>query len=263
MPKVTSYRQGVPNWVDVSTPDIAGATSFYTSLFGWTAEDLGEQAGHYTMLRKDGADVAGLGPNFSGGPPSWMTYLAVDDVDAAVARVADAGGSVMMPPDDIFDSGRMAVAADPAGAVFGMWQAKQHIGSAVVNEPGTPVWHELETRDAAASKAFFGKVVGWSTAPMEGNDGYDLVQVGGRTVGGIMNMSGEEWGGMPSHFMPYVAVTDADATAAQAKALGGAVGVEPQDIPIGRFAVLADPYGAHFSVIALHQTDDPNSGWSD
>jgi uncharacterized protein len=263
MPKVASYRQGVPNWVDVSTTDVPGAAAFYASLFGWTAEDLGEEAGHYTMLRKDGADVAGLGPNFSGGPPAWLVYLAVDDVDAAAARVGEAGGTVIMPPDDIFEAGRMAIGADPAGAVFGLWQAKQHIGSVIVNEADAPVWHELATRDAAASKAFFGNVVGWSTEPMDGNDGYDLVQVGGRTVGGIMHIAGEEWGDIPSHFMPYFAVGDVDATAAKAKDLGGSVGADPMDIPIGRFAVLVDPFGAHFSVIALKEIDDPNSGWSD
>jgi uncharacterized protein len=264
MAEVTSYRQGVPNWVDVSTSDIPGTTAFYATLFGWEAEDQGEEAGHYTMLRKGGLDVAGLGPNFTGAPPAWLVYLAVDDVDAAAAAVTAAGGTVLMPPDTIFDAGRMAVAMDPSGAVHGMWQAKQHIGSRLVNEPGAPVWHELNTRDPKAATAYYGAVVGATYAPMDPADphGYQLMQIAGRSVGGLMPMEGDEWGDMPSHWMPSFAVADPDAIAEKAASLGGSVGVPPQDIPVGRFAVLADPTGAHFSIIRLNAIDDPNQGWT-
>ena len=264
MPEITHYRHGVPNWVDAGSPDVTAAASFYEQLFGWSAEDQGEQAGHYHLLRKDGLDVAGLGPLMAEGqPPSWSVYLAVDDVDAACERAIAAGGQVVVPAMDVMDAGRMAFVMDPTGAVVGLWRAGRTIGSRLVNEPGTPVWHELVTRDVPAAQAFYAAVVGWTYAPMDEEGSYHLFQVQGRTTGGMLPMVGEHWGDMPSIWNVYFGVDDTDATVARVGELGGAVMVPPFDTPVGRTAVVADPTGASFSVIALTQVDDPNGGWPD
>jgi uncharacterized protein len=264
VPQITSYRHGVPNWVDVATTDVAGAVAFYQQLFGWDAEDMGPDAGNYHLFRMRGLDVAGLGPvQGDGTPPVWTTYLAVDDVGAACARADSAGGTVLLAPLDVLDAGRMAVTMDPSGAAVSLWQAGRTIGSQLVNETGAPVWHELMTRDPAAAKVFYAAVVGWAYQPMDpaDPDGYQLLQVAGRAVGGMMPMIGDTWDAVPSHWMVYFQVDDTDAAAERARKLGGTVSVEPFDTPAGRAAVLNDPTGAAFSVINATQLEDPNGGW--
>src|SRR4051812_8529893 len=134
MPKKTEYAQGTPDWVDLQTTDQAAAKTFYGSLFGWSYDDrpMGPDA-VYSMATLNGETVAAIArmpPGVPEGmPPMWNTYLAVDDADAAGARVESAGGGVLMPPADIESSGRMAFVMDPTGAAVGLWQADQHIGA--------------------------------------------------------------------------------------------------------------------------------------
>jgi hypothetical protein len=258
MPIVTKYRQGVPNWIDVSVTDIPTAVAFYEQLFGWEGLDMGEEAGHYHLFRKDGRDVAGLGP--TQGPPisAWMTYLAVDDLDAVVAKVPDAGGTVLAPRIDVFTNGSMAVAADPSGAVVSFWQAADHIGCSLVNEANTLVWNELTTRDPDRATAFYSAVVGTEFAPMDEGDpaGYRLMRVGERVVAGVQPMVGDQWGDLPSHWMVYFVVDDPDATAARAVELGGSIVMPTTDIQMGRFSVIADPCGAPFTVMSFNDPVD-------
>lgn len=218
------------------------------------AEDQGEEAGHYTMFKLRGLDVAALGPlQAEGMPPVWTTYIASDDVDATAKQAEAAGGAVFVAPFDIFESGRMAVIADPAGAVFGVWQAKEHIGARVVNESNALLWNELALRDMDAALAFYGEVFGYTVNELDmGDPGaptYRELQLNGRAIGGAMQITDDWPAEIPSHWMPYFAVDDTDATAAKAAELGAAVNAPPTDIPPGRFAVLSDPPGAHFSVI--------------
>jgi predicted enzyme related to lactoylglutathione lyase len=262
VPEITHYRHGVPNWVDVSSPDPPVAAGFYRDLFGWEADDQGEEAGHYHLLRLRGQEVAGLSAVMGEGTsPSWSVYVAVDDVDAACERASAAGGTIVVVPMDVMDAGRMAFVVDPTGAALGLWQPGRTIGSRIVNEPGAPVWHELMTRDVAAAEAFYAAVLGWSFAPMDESGGYQLVLVQGRTTAGVMAMTGDSWGDMPSRWTVYLAAEDPDAVADRARQLGGSVVVEPFDTPVGRATVLADPTGPSFCVIALQQIDDPNAGW--
>jgi predicted enzyme related to lactoylglutathione lyase len=255
MTEMTSYEPGVPCWVDLSTTDLPGAVSFYSRLFGWDAEDMGEQAGHYSMLRLRDLDAAAAAPQMpgqEGRPPAWNVYVAVSDADATATAIESAGGRVLMPPMDVFTSGRMAVAMDPQGAAFSIWQAMDHIGSRIVNEPGSLTWVELATRDVEAAFAFYSAVFGWGrndteTAGMR----YTELQVGGRSVAGMLGMTDQWPADVPPHWMPYFAVADTDATAGLAQELGGKVTVPPTDIPPGRFALLNDPQGGFFSVIRL------------
>ena len=260
---VTKYRNGCPSWVDVAVPDIAAATTFYTSLFGWDADDQGEEAGHYTMFSLGGQAVAGMGQRQDeAGLPLWNTYLTVDDLDAALATAPDAGGTIVMPRMEVMEAGSMAIVMDATGAMVSFWQPNQHIGSARVNEVGTLVWNELITRDVDTAKGFYSMVVGWEFAPMDPDDpdGYQLVTCNDRVVGGLLPMVGDEWGDTPSHWMTYFGVDDTDATVARVAELGGGVSVEPFDLPVGRVSVVNDPGGNAFSVIAMGGPTDDIAG---
>jgi predicted enzyme related to lactoylglutathione lyase len=253
MPVRTSYAQGTPNWVDLQSPDQNAAKAFYGGLFGWTFDDQAMPDGAvYSMAKLGDEDVAAIAPQqaeaiAAGAPPMWNTYLAADSVDEAVAKVEAAGGQVAMAPFDIMDAGRMAFVMDPGGAAVAFWQAGQHIGAALVNEPGTVTWNELITTEPAAAK-FYEQVLGVTTATMPemGMGDYTLLQVNGETVGGT---TAPQMPGVPNHWHVYFAVADADATVAKSTELGGSVLAEPFDTPVGRMAVVRDPQGATFSII--------------
>ena len=253
MPKVSQYAQGTPNWVDLQTTDQSAAKQFYASLLGWRYDDNPmPRGGVYSMAALNGDTVAAIAPVPPGAPesmpPMWNTYIAVDDVDAAVDKVEPAGGQVLMGPVDIGEAGRMAFVADPTGPAVGLWQANRHIGATLVGETGAPIWNELITDNPESALAFYEAVVGLthSTVEMAPGQKYTLLKVGGTDVGGCT----EPMQGVPNHWHVYFAVDDADATATKAAEGGGQVMVEPFDIPsVGRCAVLTDPQGAVFSVL--------------
>jgi uncharacterized protein len=255
MPVRTSYEQGTPNWVDLQTTDQSAAKSFYSGLFGWTYDDQpmsdeGDGA-VYSMAELGGQQVAAIAPQppelaAAGAPPMWNTYLAVDSVDDAAAKVGPAGGQVAMQPFDIMDAGRMAFVLDPGGAPVALWQANNHVGATLVNEPGTLTWNELITTDPSAV-SFYQQVLGLTTSTMDmGSGEYTLFEAGGKQVGGTTPPPMQ---GVPNHWHVYFAVADTDATAAKVAELGGSVVGEPFDTPAGRIALVTDPQGAAFSVV--------------
>lgn len=256
MSEAPDYVPGTPSWVDLSSPDPDASAAFYGALFGWEAFSAGppEQTGGYRMFTLGGQQVAGLGPLPEGQPAWWTTYVTVADADETVAKAQAVGGRVMLAPMDVLDAGRMAVLADPLGAVFAIWQPDQHHGAAVVNEPGALCWNELACRDIEQAKTFYGAVFGWQgdTSTTEGMT-YTEWRLAGRTIGGMIEMN-EQWPPeVPPHWMVYFAVADCDATAARCTELGGKVSAPPTDIRPGRFAVLNDPHGVVFSVIQMAQ----------
>lgn len=245
------YAPGTPCWVDIGS-DLGPAKAFYTALFGWDTADAGpvEETGGYGMFTKAGKVVAGYGPKANPGPPFWTTYVSVADADATAAAVRHAGGTVLVEPMDVFTAGRMGVFLDPQGVVFSIWQPGDHIGAQLVNEPGAFGWNELNTRDLSGSLAFYAAVFGWAgeTHDMPGGS-YTELKLGGRSIGGALDMTGRVPDEVPPHWMVYFGVDDCDATVAKVADLGGAKLVGPIDLPVGRFAVVRDPQGAHFAVI--------------
>ena len=161
MPEMTRYEHGVPSWVDIGTPDPQAALAFYASLFGWQGQDMGEEAGHYTIVSKDGKQVAAISPAQDSGPPRWTTYINVDDVDSVTKNAESAGGAIIVAPMDVMNAGRMAIYRDTTGAFIAAWQPADHIGAQLVNEPGALTWNELSTSDLAKSKAFYSETFGW------------------------------------------------------------------------------------------------------
>ena len=265
------YMPGVPCWVDTSQPDPEAAVAFYDGLFGWDFEDLMPpgSAGKYFIARLPGGDVAAVGSQPEGGPPMavWNTYVWVESADEAASDVQDAGGRVVTEPFDVLDAGRMAVLTDPEGAAFCVWQAKEHKGAQIVNEPGALNFNGLNTRDVEGAKSFYGSVFGWETLAMEGGaemwllPGYgDFLEQGDPELRKRMAEAGAPQGfedvvatlnpipddqpDVPPNWSVTFAVDDADATAERAGELGGQVVVPPFDAPWVRMTVITDPQGA-------------------
>jgi predicted enzyme related to lactoylglutathione lyase len=246
------YADGTPIWVDMSSSDADASQRFYTGLFGWTADEPNTEYGGYRMMRYDGKAVVGLGPQMGPGPVVWTTYVKVDDAADSAARAKAAGGSVMVEPMDVGEQGKMAIIQDPTGGVIGVWQPGQMGGADLYNEPVSMSWNELNTRDVEGSKRFYSQVFGWEPRTSgEGDQQYTEWLVGGKSVGGMMNMTGRVPDAVPPHWLTYFAVADCNDTVDKAKSMGGQAMVPPMDIPQGRFSVLADPLGATFAVIQL------------
>ncbi len=270
MLKRDGYPAGVPCWIDTSQPDPAAAIDFYRGLFGWEFEDVMPPGapGQYFIARLHGGDVAAVGSMPKAGPPHavWNTYVWVDSADETAAKVKAAGGTVITPPFDVTDAGRMAVFADPDGAVFCVWQANQHRGAQVVNEPGTLNFNGLNTRDVDAAQAFYGDVFGWTIAGLPGGFGTWRLAGYGDHLEELMPGTRERMAavgapegfedtvatvattadGQPAHWSVTFAVADADATANRASELGAQVLSPPSDAPWVRMAVIQDPQGATF-----------------
>lgn len=254
MPTHDKHTQGMPSWADLSTDDPAAARTFYAALFGWDYEIGGPETGHYAMATLRGRQVVGLGGKPPGVqmPSAWTVYFATDDLDATIARIKEAGGQVTMGPMQVMDAGRMAIASEPTGAVFGVWEAGQHHGAGITGEPGAFAWTEVNTRDKAKTAGFLSKVFGYEARKMEGMD-YDTLHLGDQTAGGVLQMDAHWPADVPPHWMVYLAVEDTDAACARVKELGGKVYVPAFDTPYGRISVVEDPQGAVFSVIKMSQ----------
>ena len=246
MPEMTGYQSGVPSWVDLVTTDLDAAVGFYGELFGWTGADTGPESGHYTLMSKDGLLVAAIAPAPHGGPPYWTTYVDVDDADETARRVEAAGGKLVAGPMDVMGAGRMAVFSDITGAVAAAWQAGDHIGAQLVNEPGAFVWNELNTSDLDRSKAFYGDVFGWTWG---GDDNYAEARVEGRSVAGVMPRPETMPAEVPDNWLVYFATSDLDRDSSGLGGMGATVAVGPMVIEgTGRFAVVIDPQGAVFGL---------------
>ena len=250
MPERTSYAPGTPSWIDIGT-DVEAATTFYSGLFGWTFQSAGPDGGGYGVFTNaNGRQIAGIGPQASPGPPFWAHYVTVADVDDTAGRAQAAGGTVVMAPFDVMDAGRMAVFQDLEGAFFSAWQPGTNVGCEVVNEPGAFCWSELNSRDLAKATAFYPAVFGWDVADSEGEMEYAEWKLGGESIAGMLPMPADVPAEVPPYWLVYFAVDDADVAAAKAVGLGGQ-NMVAMDTPAGRLAVLADPQGAVFAVIAL------------
>jgi predicted enzyme related to lactoylglutathione lyase len=238
-----TFAPGQPAWVDLGTSDVPAASAFYTGVFGWTIDDLGPEAGGYGILRKDGQQIGGIGPatDDSRGT-SWSIYFSTDDANDTESRVATGGGTVIMPPMDVMDQGRMAVFQDPVGAYFSVWQAGKLTGMDVIRVPGTVSWVELYSTDLESVTGFYATVLGVGVREIPGM-GYTLFEVDGESVAGAM-ASPEA----TSRWQVYFEVEDADAVADRALELG-AEELLRQDSPAGRLASLVDPQGGVFCII--------------
>jgi predicted enzyme related to lactoylglutathione lyase len=244
----TSYTPGTFCWVDLNTDDQEASKAFYAGLLGWEYEDTPIGDGiTYSLARIDGHDVAAITPMPPGAEVThWNCYVSVADADATAARAKELGATVIAEPFDVFDAGRMAIFADPQGAILSAWQPKEHIGAGLVNAPGALSWNDLVSPDVEASAAFYRALFDWTIEEAPGSDGqYWSITNAGRLNGGLVPMLP----GAHPVWNLYFAVDDADAAVARVGELGGELVMGPMDVPNGsRFAIVRDPQSAVFSV---------------
>jgi predicted enzyme related to lactoylglutathione lyase len=245
----TNQPNGTPTWIDLGIPDLERAMAFYGALFGWEFEVGPPETRRYTQCLLDGRPAAGLAENPDSDATAfwWNVYLAADDCDATAKRITDAGGTLVQPPMDVMDQGRMAIAKDAVGAQFGLWQGRAHVGCQVVNQPGSLLRNDLVTPDPEPARAFYAAVFDFT---LDGNpdlpdfDFTFLRRPDGYEIGGIMGVPG-----VPSSaWNTLFEVVDTDDVVARATAAGGICTSPPEDFVYGRIATLNDPFGAEFSV---------------
>lgn len=252
-----AFVTGAPNWIDLGTPDLEGATAFYRGLFGWELVPGGPDTGGYGMYTLRDRTVAGvMTVPEDQAKTSWSVYFQSPDVDATARTVEQAGGTTAFPPMDVLDFGRMGGFTDNAGAYFGVWQPGTNTGLGMVMEPGSLLWAELYTPDVPAAAAFFHTVFGWQTEKTEFPAGaYTTARPAGAgpeaSFGGLVRMDDvpAETGPEP-HWLPYFGVADCDASLAETERLGGRVVLAAMEMEgVGKLAHVADPYGARFAMI--------------
>jgi len=253
MVHVTSNQpNGTPNWLDLGIPDLDRAKEFYGAVFGWEFQDYGEEAGHYHACLLRGEPIAGImkNPDDAPGEHWWQLYFAADDVDGTVERATNAGGTVVMPGDDVMDQGRMAILKDPTGAQFALWQGQTHIGTRIKGEPGAMAWNELTTPDSKSALEFYGAVFGYVQEAIPGDLDYSVIKLTAAAddpgVGGVMG----EPGAGASRWLTYFLVENTDEAVGKVREAGGSVVFEPEDSPYGRLATVDDPFGARFKLMA-------------
>jgi predicted enzyme related to lactoylglutathione lyase len=246
---------GAPCWIDLLTSEPDRAREFYGEIFGWTAEQSGEEYGGYVNFRRGDALVAGMMHNdgSAGTPDVWSTYLAVADAKAASDAAVGAGGQVLLEPMQVGELGSMGLLADPGGAAIGLWQPGTHHGYGLVAEAGAPAWHELHTRDYAASVAFYETVFGWQTEVMSDTDDfrYTNMVVDGEPCAGVMDAGQFLPEGMPAMWSIYLGCADVDGALVTVGRLGGSVVQPAEDTPYGRLAQIADPTGATIKLVSV------------
>lgn len=246
------WPPGTPTWVDLASNDAEAATAFYAGLFGWDCKHQGSP--DYFVCSVGGEDVAGIGPKQPGIehlPSRWTTYLATDQLESTIDTVLAEGGDRLLEPREIAPHGRMAIAADPNGAIFGLWQAADHVGTERRHEPGMLVWSEALSNDYETARAFYTSVFDYRHEELFGDTQYAALFAGDRPVAG----TGEFHPTMPDeispHWLPYFATTSTDGTVEQVRSGGGDLVGDPLDTDFGRMAVLTDPEHALFAIIQL------------
>jgi predicted enzyme related to lactoylglutathione lyase len=252
----TAYLDGEPCWADVLAVDMEAAKTFYGAVLGWSFRTGGQESGHYVMALRNGRAVAGISPPPPGPEPAlaWTLYLTSHDLDATAHLVDRCAGKVIMGPLDVPGNGRLLFALDPTGAAFGVWEPGEHTGSQLYGETGALCWAELNSREPESADLFYRSLFDYDQRQIgdpHGADQFDYTawSLGGQTLCGRLKMT-DSWRGIAPHWMVYFAVDDADAAADRAGRAGGRVPHPPFDSAHGRMAVLADPGGAVFSVLA-------------
>lgn len=258
MSEMTEYAPGTFCWPELVAKDVDTAKGFYSKLFGWGYTDvpIGDEK-VYTMASLKGKEIGAMYQMWAeqethGVPTHWASYVSVSDADESSKRAKELGGEVFMEPMDVFDAGRMAMIADPTGAVVSLWQPLKHIGAGLLNEHGALCWNELLTNDTGPAGEFYAGLFGWSASEQDmGGMVYTVFMNGERPAAGMMKID-KSWGEVPPNWLVYFAVNDCDGCVEEARSLGGLILNGPMDIPgVGRMAVLMDPQGAVFAVIRL------------
>jgi predicted enzyme related to lactoylglutathione lyase len=186
-------------------------------------------------------------------PDRWNTYLHTADADATIAAVTAAGGMSCGGAMDIPAKGRMAMVADPTGGMIGLWQPTQHLGFEATGVAGAPVWHQVTTRDFAATLDFYRAVFGWQTQVEADSDEfrYSTVSFDGEQRIGVMDGNAFMAADEPANWFFFLGADDVDKTQQLIVDNGGSITRAAEDTPYGRLASVADPTGAGFNLSSL------------
>lgn len=261
MAEVSRHEPGMFNWVDLMTTDVEGAKEFYTQLLG--CETIDNPVGDdfvYTLFSRNGKNIAGMSPMMpdmleQGVPSHWNSYVAVENVEEEAAKAASLGATVIVPPMDVMEFGRMASIVDPTGGALGLWEAKTHIGADLIGEPGAFCWAELYTHDTEAASNFYSGLFGWELQQTPGLGGmpYNLFTSGGAPAGGMLAIQ-PIWGEVPPNWTVYFGVENLNEALEKVKTMGGSMQVQPMSIPnIGTLALITDPQHVYVMLIELEQ----------
>jgi predicted enzyme related to lactoylglutathione lyase len=227
---------GRPCWIDITVTnaeDREQLVAFLCDVFGWTFEVTSPDTGYYTMLRQDGADVAAVGQQPTGGA-RWVTFLATSDIDASTTHVRDAGGSVFVEPMAIMRAGSMALAVDPAGAVFGLWQPDLFAGFPDVIAAGCPEWFHHGSQDPDTVARFYAEAFDLQVIPADGDT------MLGREGRGYFSL-GRNIAGNPPDLRPVILVDDLAEIEARVTRAGGEIFASRIEVPGGFATTFADP----------------------
>jgi hypothetical protein len=244
-----------PIWADNISKDPVAARTFYAGLFGWELDVSDDpQYGGYATATKDGLDAAGFGgqpdPNM---PPSvWNLYISTPDAQATAAAATAAGGTVIVPPFQIGTMGTSAFIADPAGAVFGLWQPTGMAGFEYQGTNGYG-WGELDAHGVERALPFYEQVFGWTRRASDMGEGrtyYEFLD-GEESLLGAWEMGPQIPAEVPSYWMVYFAVDDVATTHDAAVAAGATSMMGATEFSGGTFAVLADPQGGTFGLLTM------------
>lgn len=245
-------------WHDMMTPDVDASKQFYGAVFGWTYEPMPGPK-RYEIYSYRGTQFGGFMPfmeDMKGMniPPHWMTYFAAPHVDAMAEQVKALGGRIEHGPEDILpDIGRFAVAQDPQGAYFVLFQPNgPDDGRNEMAPVGDASWHELWTTDTVAAQEFYAKLLGWQSAgEFDMGPGMGIYRMFGRNglpLGGMATIT-ESMKDVPPNWLPYFRVEDVRATVERVRANGGAVLMDVMEVPGGdHVAMCRDSVGGHFAV---------------
>jgi len=250
-------KAGVPGavtWVDLSTPDIEAAVAFYRELLAWTdVEESETPMGKYYIGKvgeRQAGGLMGQGPELAGNPATWTMFIYVDDLEVAVTKAGDAGGAVLQEPFDIPGGARIAVIADPTGAMMGLFAGPEIEGEFFSPDPGRVCWTELLTRDPATAEGFYADMFGWKAQTDDASGTvYTVFKLGEEMAAGMMMMPDQVPAEAPAHWSAYFTVDDCHVTEARAVELGGKILVGTKTIDMGKFAVLSDSQGAVFNIM--------------
>ena len=261
------FAVGDPCWFDLSTNDVSRATEFYSHVFGWrfvsASTALGDDSAAYQLATNGKQTVAGIGQVVAAfdRPTAWWAHFAAPNIGAMIKRVRELGGEADEPVK-VHGQGQMAIARDPHGAAFGVWNPRTLRSPALTDTPGTVHWIELHARDPQAVAGFYEKLFGVVAVPVESKQGdepggtlnlrrWELGQP--RMLAGILPLATAAGGSITGHAEPhwriYFLVVDVESAGRRAEEAGGVILREQRDALAHRVLVVEDALGAVFGLV--------------